>query len=88
MNASRFSRAQMRTWLTEYMAELLGLAPHEIDPTESFASYGLDSTGAVGLSGDLEDLLGASFDTTLAYEYENVDALVNHLVARRLVSEG
>lgn len=88
MNVSSFSRTQMRTWLTEYMAELLGLAPHEIDPNESFANYGLDSTGAVGLSGDLEDLLGASFDTTLAYEYESVDALVEHLAARRLISEG
>jgi acyl carrier protein len=87
MSASRFSRTQMRNWLTEYMAELLGLPPREINPAESFESYGLDSTGAVGLSGDLEDLLGASFDTTLAYEYESIDALVEHLVARQLVDE-
>ncbi|MEL6606584.1 MAG: acyl carrier protein, partial [Cyanobacteria bacterium J06614_10] len=40
---------------------------------------GLDSSAAIGLTGDLEDWLGQSVDPTLLYDYPTVDALVAYL---------
>jgi acyl-CoA synthetase (AMP-forming)/AMP-acid ligase II len=41
--------------------------------------YGLDSSAAVGLTGDLEDWLETEIDPTLLYDYPTVEAIVKHL---------
>jgi aryl carrier-like protein len=48
----------LQNWLTNQIAERLGIEPDEIDVHEDFADYGLNSIEAVNLSGDLENLLG------------------------------
>lgn len=80
------TRSQMKRWLTSYLAQLLGISEREVDPAFSFELYGLDSTAAVGLSGDLGDLLGREFETALAYDHPTIDALVEHLVSARAVA--
>ena len=75
------TRAEMREWLITYLAQLLGMERQEVDPAFSFELYGLDSTAAVGLSGDLSELLGREFDTAVAYDYPSIDALVEHLAS-------
>jgi acyl carrier protein len=82
---AKYTRAEMRDWLIAYLAELLGLARHEIDTKKSFEVYGLESSGAVGFSGDLEDVLQTTFDTTLAYDFPTIEALLDHLESRRLL---
>lgn len=81
----KFSRDDLRDWMVAYLARLLDMEPAEIDPGCSFELYGLDSSGAVGLSGDLEDLLGTTFDTSLVYDYPTIDALLDHLQSLALV---
>jgi acyl carrier protein len=81
----QFTRSEIREWMIAYLARLLDLERHEIDPAQPFELYGLDSSGAVGMSGDLEDVLGAQFDTSLVYDHPTIDALVEHLVSLRLV---
>jgi len=83
---AKFTQSEVREWMITYLSQLLGLAKQEIDSARSFELYGLDSSAAVGLSGDLEDLLGAKFDTSLVYDYPTIDALVEHLSALRLVA--
>ena len=87
MNTSRTrpSSDALRAWLVTYLARLIGVPESEIDPAASFDVHGLDSSGAVGLSGDLEDLLGAEFETSLVYDHPSIDALVRHLVSLELV---
>lgn len=80
--------SQLKRWLRAYLAQLLGVTDAEVDPAFSFELYGLDSTAAVGLSGDLSDLLGREFETGLAYDYPSIDALVDHLVSSRVVAPG
>jgi acyl carrier protein len=79
------NRAELQAWIVEFLSELLGLPPGQIDPAQPFDVYGLDSSGAVGMSGDLEDLLGVGFDAALVYDHPTVEALVAHLVDMRLV---
>jgi len=83
---AKFTHAEIRDWMMTYLSQLLGIDRAEVDPTQSFELYGLDSSAAVGISGDLEDLLGVDFETSLVYDYPTIDALVEHLVSRKLVT--
>src|SRR5579864_8545862 len=66
-------------WLVARLAEVLGVAPQDIDIREPLTNFGLTSRDAVGLSGDLEDWLERRLSPTLAYEYPTVEALARYL---------
>lgn len=71
--------AEIQDWIVAYLAELLEVEPEQVDVTIPFDRYGLDSSAAVGLTGDLEDWLQTEVDPTLMYDYPTVQALVQHL---------
>lgn len=71
--------ADIRAWLVVQLSERLGVAPSEIDTQQPFASYGLSSTEAVVLSGELEDWLGRRLLPTLVWEYPTIEALAGYL---------
>lgn len=73
------STAEIQSWLVAYLANLLEINPSEIDVTVPFNRYGLDSSAAVGLTGDLEEWLGRELDPTLAYDYPTIEALARYL---------
>ncbi|MCC5615261.1 acyl carrier protein [Nostoc sp. CHAB 5836] len=73
--------ANIQAWIVSYLADLLEVDSDEIEVTIPFDRYGLDSSAAVGLTGDLEDWLGCELDPTLLYDYPTVEALVKHLVS-------
>src|SRR6202158_5506673 len=66
-------------WMVARLSELLGIAPHEIDVREPFASYGLGSTELVSLSGELAEWLGRQLSPELTYEYPTIEILARHL---------
>ncbi len=72
----------VRDWLTRTVAHVSGVDATQVDPTVSFASYGITSTDAVGISGELEELLGVALAPTLLYEYSSINQLAAHLVGR------
>ncbi|MEH1804166.1 beta-ketoacyl synthase N-terminal-like domain-containing protein [Nostoc sp.] len=72
-------RAEIQAWLINKIAQRQNIAPHSIDPRESFAYYGLDSIAAVSLSADLEDWLGCQLLPTLAYDYPTIATLSAYL---------
>ncbi|MEH2326484.1 MAG: acyl carrier protein [Nostoc sp.] len=72
---------EIQAWIVSYLADLLEVDSDEIEVTIPFDRYGLDSSAAVGLTGDLEDWLGCELDPTLLYDYPTVEALVKHLVS-------
>ncbi len=71
----------IRAWLVDKLSAQLGIAAHEIDSAEPFASYGLGSTELVGLSGDLAQWLGRELPAELAYECPTIESLACHLAA-------
>ena len=73
------SATEIQDWIVAYLANLLEIEPEEVDVTIPFDRYGLDSSAAVGLTGDLEEWLGKEIDPTLLYDYPTVEALVQHL---------
>ena len=74
-----YSADVIEKWLVEKLSELLGVDPREIDVREPFASYGMGSTEAVSLSGELGDWLGQRVPADLAYEFPTIETLARHL---------
>jgi acyl carrier protein len=72
---------EIQEWIVSYLADLLEIEAEEVDVTIPFDRYGLDSSAAVGMTGDIEDWLGTDIDPTLLYDYPTVEALVKHLSA-------
>ncbi|ELR96315.1 acyl carrier protein [Gloeocapsa sp. PCC 73106] len=70
---------EVQQWLKNYVAELMEVAPETIDIGIPFDRYGLDSSAAIGLTGDLEDWLGIELDPTLLYDYPTIKALTQYL---------
>lgn len=70
---------EIQNWIISYLAELLEVDQEAIDITIPFDRYGLDSSAAIELSGDLEDWLGRELVPTLLYDYPTVEALAKHL---------
>jgi acyl carrier protein len=73
------STAEIQAWIVSYLAKLLEVNPDEVDITIPFERYGLDSSAAVGMTGDLEDWLGCEVDPTLLYDYPTIKNLVQYL---------
>ena len=71
--------ASLEEWLVTKISSVSGIKPEQIDTTQPFADFGLDSVTLVGLSGELEELLGKSLSPTVVYDYPNIEALAHHL---------
>ena len=76
----------IQAWLVAKLSERLELEPHEIDVREPLASYGLGSTEAVSLAGELAEWLGRQLSPALVYEYPTIEALARHLAGSSDVS--
>lgn len=70
---------EIQTWITAYVAELMEVEPKRIDIKIPFDRYGLDSSAAVGLTGDLESWLNTELDPTLLYDYPTIKSLSEYL---------
>ncbi|MEV6559415.1 SDR family NAD(P)-dependent oxidoreductase [Nocardia sp. NPDC051756] len=75
-----FDRQAIEEWVAEKISQIIGMNPAAIDRTTTFAAYGLTSSDAVGLSGELEEWLGRSLPETLLYEHPTVEQLSAALV--------
>jgi acyl carrier protein len=77
---SSVTERDIQAHIVGQMAGELNISPHEIDITEPFNRYGLDSMAAVHLIADLEKWLGVELSPTLPYEYPTVQSLAEYLV--------
>src|ERR1019366_5250233 len=86
--AENFTNAEViQAWLVSKLSERLGIKSHEIDIREPFASYGLGSTEAVSLAGELAEWLGRKLSPALVYEYPTIETLARHLAKSPDLSE-
>ena len=77
----------IQAWLVSRLSETLGIEPQAIDVREPFVSYGLGSTEAVGLAGELAEWLDRKLSPALVYEYSTIAALASHLAGSSDVPE-
>ncbi|MCB9685487.1 MAG: acyl carrier protein [Alphaproteobacteria bacterium] len=55
--------------LVRAVATRLGVEPDQVDPTLALADLGVDSTGAMDLTSQLEDRLGVQLTPTFFYRH-------------------
>ncbi|WP_013334463.1 acyl carrier protein [Gloeothece verrucosa] len=73
------SYSDIQKWMINYIADLLEVDPDEIDPSTPFDGFGLDSSAAIGMTGDLELWLGREIEPTVLYDYPNIERLSQYL---------
>ncbi|MGS0763566.1 SDR family NAD(P)-dependent oxidoreductase [Syntrophomonas curvata] len=72
---------QVRATIRESIAEALKMEESSIRDSISFSEYGIDSIVAVNLVNLINKLCGLTLKTTVMFDYNNVDRLVDHLVS-------
>ncbi|WP_016949102.1 acyl carrier protein [Anabaena sp. PCC 7108] len=77
--SDKLTSQEISNWLVSYISDLLEIEPEEIDLQNTFARYGLDSSSAVMLTGDLQDWLGKDIEPTIMYDYPTIADLAEHL---------
>jgi acyl carrier protein len=73
--------SEIETWLINALSESLGIDSEQIETDVSWESYGLDSSTAVVLSGDLQEWLGCELDPTIFFDYPNIEEMTKYLVS-------
>lgn len=81
--------ADVRQWMSAWIAARTGRPAHAIDVTATFHSFGLDSIAAVEFAHALEERYGRGrdFSPTLVWEYPTIAALAGY-VHRECTSPG
>jgi acyl carrier protein len=74
------NQEKIEHWLIDKLASSLGVDSEEIDLEKSIFAYGLDSSVALSLTGELETLLDLELDSTLFWEYLKISELTEYLV--------
>lgn len=64
-------------WLKGYISDVLAVPVEKISADASFQQLGLDSSAAVGMTGDLGEWLKCDIDAAAAYDYPNIRALAS-----------
>lgn len=80
------TQTDISTWIKNYLAELLDIEAAEIDETYDFDRFGLNSSAAVSLIGDLEEWLNFELSPSLFFEFSTIEQVSAHL-AETLQSE-
>ena len=70
---------EIKFWLVSYLAALLKVEASSLDVTRPINRYGVDSSLAIGLIGDLEEWLGFDIEPTFVYEYPTLEAMAQYL---------
>jgi len=80
VTANEHTETSLKIWLVERVASYVRLKPDAIKTDVALANYGLDSVYALTLTGDIEDYLGLSLESTLMWDHPNIDALSKKLL--------
>ena len=79
MTSVSATEAQIREWCTREVAQILGIAPDQIDAEAKFARLGLDSANSVQLALALEDMLKIELDPEIVFEHPTIASLARQL---------
>lgn len=76
----------LRDWLIRYIRSVLDLPEGDFPTSESFDSFGLDSSETVIMAGVMEEEFGLQLDPAMLFEHSSIDKLVAEFAARGLIS--
>ncbi|MEM9164561.1 MAG: phosphopantetheine-binding protein, partial [Cyanobacteria bacterium P01_F01_bin.4] len=76
----------LQSWLVYRLAVALQQPAEQIDSTESFAIYGIDSSVAVSITSELSEWLHQDLDPMIFWEYPSIEKLSHYLSEECLAS--
>ena len=65
-------RAQLRSWMIDYITAVLAIPLETIDADATFDSYGFDSVEAVVMAGVMEEEFGVPVDPIQLFEHPTI----------------
>lgn len=81
VNDLRFDQSDVSDWLVVRLAAVLRMNSKLMDRDELFANFGLDSSVAIAITGELQDWLNIQIDPTVFWEYPSINQMSDHLFA-------
>jgi acyl carrier protein len=76
---------ELRDWLVAFVADVLDVAPEEVDPNAQWEALGVDSATTLVLIADLSVVLDREVRPIEVLENPTINAVVEHLGAVHLV---
>ncbi|MBH8577220.1 acyl carrier protein [Nostocaceae cyanobacterium CENA369] len=73
------TQQQISQWIKIYLAEILEVEPEQVDENYEFERFGLNSSAAVSLVGDLEEWLGFELSPSLFFEFNTIAQVSTYL---------
>ncbi len=73
------TQEQISKWIKSYLADILELESEKIDENYEFERFGINSSAAVSLVGDLEEWLGFELSPSLFFEFNTIAQVSAHL---------
>jgi acyl carrier protein len=70
---------KLRAWLVTELARRVNIPESEVDTAKPFDAYGLDSRGAVQVSGALEQVVERRLSPGILFDHRTIDDLTAHL---------
>jgi len=78
-DAAQWTESSLTTWLIQKIADATEVPTDRVGINTPFADFGLDSRTAVGLSAELERMLGRELSPTLIWDYPTIKEVASHL---------
>ncbi|MFN6566837.1 hypothetical protein A6770_05240 [Nostoc minutum NIES-26] len=73
------TQQQISQWIKTYLADILEVEPEKVDENYEFERFGLNSSAAVSLVGDLEEWLGFELSPSLFFEFNTIAQVSTYL---------
>lgn len=73
------TQQQISQWIKTYLADILEVEPEQVDENYEFERFGLNSSAAVSLVGDLEEWLGFELSPSLFFEFNTIAQVSTYL---------
>ncbi|MBH8553201.1 long-chain-fatty-acid--CoA ligase [Nostocaceae cyanobacterium CENA357] len=84
VNVSYQTAELIENWIMDWLVRKLTVEAKSIDPSKSFADYGLDSVRAVKLAQELSEWLGYSLEATIVWNFSTIESLALHLANQQI----
>ncbi len=76
-----FTIEAIETKLISELSQYLRVSPDEINIREPLTAYGLDSSVALDLTGELSKWIGCELESTLFWDHPSIEELTQYLAA-------
>lgn len=78
----RPTRSDIQSWLVNEVSRRAAIPVEQIDATQPFSAFNLDSMQGVNMAGALEDYLGIELEPTLVWDFPTIEKLSRHLASQ------